>query len=45
MKLFRVRRMKVGARPGALAIPEDSPPPQIRYIDYTEETLETGEIF
>jgi len=36
--------MKVGARPGALIVPEDSPRPRIRYIDYTADSLEDGEI-
>jgi len=44
MSLFRIRRMKVGARPGALLVPEDSPAPRIWYMDYTEETLEAGEV-
>ncbi len=34
----------MNARPGALFVPEGSPPPQIRYVEYDEEILEEGEI-
>lgn len=44
MKLFRVRRIKIGARPGALVVPEDSPRPRIRYVDYTVDSLEEGDV-
>ena len=34
----------MNARPGALFVPEGSPPPRIQYVEYDEEILEEGEI-
>jgi len=39
-----LQAMRVNARPGALFVPEDSPAPRIRYVEYDEEVLEEGEV-
>ncbi len=36
--------LRVNARPGHLFVPEGSPVPRIRYIEYDEEVFEEGEI-
>jgi magnesium transporter len=36
--------LRVNARPGAIFVPLDSPPPLIRYVEYDEEVLEEGEV-
>ena len=35
---------RVNSRPGALFVPEGSPAPRIRYIEYDDEVFEEGEI-
>lgn len=39
-----MQAMRVHSRPGALFVPEDSPAPRIRFMEYDEEILEEGEI-
>lgn len=39
-----LQAMRVNARPGALFVPEDSPAPRIRFVEYDEEILEEGEV-
>jgi magnesium transporter len=35
---------RLHSRPGALFVPEGSPPPRIRYVEYDDEVFEEGEI-
>lgn len=39
-----LQAMRTNSRPGALFVPEDSPPPRIRFMEYDEEILEEGEV-
>jgi len=43
-KLFRRARPPVGSRPGTLAAPPDSPPPQVRVLAYAPDGIEEHEI-
>ena len=43
MQLFRRRAVAVGARPGTLVGMEGSPPPRVRFMDYTSDEVEEGE--
>lgn len=42
--MFVKHNPEIGARPGTLAIPPDSPPPRIRMIQYDAEGIELEEI-
>lgn len=39
-----LQALRVHARPGALFLPEGSPPPRIRFVEYDETFLEEGEV-
>jgi magnesium transporter len=39
-----LQAMRVNARPGALFLPEGSPPPRIQFMEYDEEIFEEGEV-
>lgn len=42
--LFRKRYTKVGARPGTLVIPKESPPPKISSIHYSDSEYRTSSV-
>ncbi len=42
--MFKKRHPNPGARPGTLHVSETAPPPKIRLVHYSEETVHTEEI-